>query len=241
MKTTDDIEAYLAQFEREHFHAQPLPDDVKALITYQKSKGLPHIFQTIEIGLRELGATHPLISHAYLNEADRSNKNTMANVQAMNEISANMGIVAFGESYPEGVIGYWPMDSGERELFSLVTEGQYHLCLGETLMDTLYFEAIVGGNEEGKAECETLFRDLGIPIPSETTGDEIYARVDARKAALSDHPQKRREVRYDEIKSDPYTIVGYKPLAEKTDATKVDRSASAQGKADKPKFWQFWK
>lgn len=241
MKTTDEIDAYIAKFEKEHFYSKSLPDDVKKLINYQKSKALPFIFETIEVGLRKLGETHPLITHTYLNEADRSNMDTMANVQAGDEITKNMGIIAFGESCPEGVIGFWPMDSDEKALFSLDTEGQYHLCLGETLLETLYFETIVGDNEAGKVECEKLFRELDIPIPSEITSDEIYAQVDARKAKLIDHPQKRCVARYYEIKSEPDKIVGYKPSVEKTESNKVVGNTSTQDKADKPKFWQFWK
>ena len=226
----EEINNFLEQFERDHFHAQSLPDDIKKLITYRLSKGLDRVFQSVDVKIWDLGETHPLISGSYLNAKARANLYTMANVQAMNEISANMGVFAYGEFGPEGAIGFWPMDAKDPALFSLDTEGQYELCLGETFSETLYFETIVGDYEKGRAECEKLFRELDIPFQSGITKDEIWAQVAARKAQLTDHPQTRRDLRCTEIESEPDKIIGYTPLPD-----------PIPEKTDPPKFWKFWK
>ena len=230
-KSPDDIAAYLRRFERDHFQSQNLPDDLKKLMIYQQSNGLKTVFKAVDVVLRQVGQTHSLISHDYLNAAARANFHTMANVQAMNEISDNMGVVAFGNFGPEGAIGFWPMDAEDKDLFSLDNEGQYHLCLGETVSETLYFEAIVHEYEAGKAELETLFGELGILFNPAITTDDIYKKFEARKAATRHNPQKQRNSRYDALIAKPDEILGYEPAS----------VGPVPDEAALSPFWKFWK
>ena len=208
MKNDNQIKEYVEKFEQVHFHGQSLPDDIRKLIFHKLKNNAERVFKLVDVKLRELGDTHPLISHDYLNERSRENIDTMANVQAMNEISENMGVVAYGESHPEGVIGYWPMDSEDRVLFVLDTEGQYALCLGDTFLETVYFETIVNDWDEGKAECEKLFIELNIPFQVDISADDIWKKVELREAAIKHHPQKYRETRYQLILSEPEKLLG---------------------------------
>jgi len=239
MKNDDEIKAFIEKFEQNHFHAQSLPVDVQKLITYKLKNGLDRVFQTIDVKLREVGDIHPLISHDYINDRDRGNLQTMANVQAMNEISNNMGVIAYGNSGPEGVIGYWPMDSSDCSLFSLDTEGQYHLCLGKTYLETVYFEAVVNDYDKGKAECIELFTELQIPFQIDITADDIWKQVELRKAALDNHPQKERDKRYPIILSEPDKVEGYRPITPKSEVPPI--TPTLEITQPKPKFWQFWK
>jgi len=230
MKNDDEIKVFLKKFEDDYFHTKSLPVDVQKLITHKLKNGLDRVFHTIDVKLREAGDTYSLISHDYLNDRARGNLHTMANVQAMDEISDNMGIIAYGNSDPEGVIGYWPMDSNNPALFSMDTEGQYHLCLGETFLETVYFETVVNDYQKGKTECMELFTELKIPFQADITAEDIWKQVELRKAALDNHPQKERDKRYNLILSEPDKVVGYRPIT-----TKLETSQP------KPKFWQFWK
>ncbi len=141
---------------------------------------------------------YPLLDHNYINDADRANPSTMANVKAMQDTDKKLKFVI--ECEDTSLIGYWQPDPEtpleQCALFWLDTEGQYYLAEGKTLSESLAYRAFVDGNEDTYRSLQKAFERLGVPVPN-TDETSIFADMDSRAAMIDETPKKFRHKRYE--------------------------------------------
>ncbi|MFT6091928.1 hypothetical protein [Sulfitobacter sp.] len=141
---------------------------------------------------------YPLLDHTYINDADRADPSTMANVKAMQDTDKKLKFVI--ECEDSSLIGYWQPDPEtpleQCALFWLDTEGQYYLAEGKTLSESIAYEALVDGNEDTYRSLQNAFERLGVPVPK-TDETSIFADMNIRAAMISETPKKFRHQRYE--------------------------------------------
>ncbi len=190
-----------------------MPADFRALAKHQddntnffnRKKSVEGPLSAANAKLLLQGRTHPLISHNYLNDKDRENDDTMWNVAAMNETAEKFIFIAV---YRRCVLGYWlGCSKSGPVLFRLDTEGQYRICEGETLAQTLCYDAFLNGNAAQFEKLQKRFATIGIYVEPKTD-EAIYAGMDDRKKRVSISPQTFRHERYNAYRQDN----GLKPI-----------------------------
>ena len=149
------------------------------------------------------GAVTPLLDHNYLNERDRADKDTMANVAAMRDTASRLSFVLVEED--SSLLGYWPISGKPSDpkqvMVVLDTEGQYHICEGASLAETLCYRFIVYDNPSQFEEMRSRFAKIGIDVNIKSK-DEIYAAMDSLATKLSQHPNVYRNERYEHYKNE---------------------------------------
>ena len=184
------LETYYAKV----FENVALPDDLRAIL---KSDAVLKTLLTHGY-TKLLGSedTHSLISHDYLNERDRANNDTMCNVTAMNDTAQKLIFIAIQE---EGVVGYWLGDmatSSGPYLYMLDTEGQYRICEGKGLVETICYQALLYDDHDRFKLLQASFMNIGIAV-EEKSKDQIFGGMDKRQKETKLSPQKFRSQRYE--------------------------------------------
>jgi hypothetical protein len=155
----------ILEFGRERLGGRPVPDDLAILLEAQWS-GNDGPLSALEIRFFAPGQTNTLIDHSYLNDRDRANPDTMANVAAIDQVNQYIGFVA--EGLNGAALGYWlhPEEPADRPapIVSFDTEGEYELLNG-----AYFAEAVVGkwvfDDDEWFGRLADGFEVLGVAMP----------------------------------------------------------------------------
>jgi hypothetical protein len=197
-----DIQRRLLDYSIARLCGRPIPADLNALLSalwsdaaFAGSDRDPCAI----LGFRLLqpGQTHPAESHDYLTEADRANRDIMANIEAMN---ATSGLCSFVAEIEGGLVGYWRGPDGiepdKAPIVLLDTEGQYSLMRGRTISEALYFLVTHGGSAERFGSAHEAFARLGISIAdADLSSSEASERLGRSDAV---HPNDYRDGLYNE-------------------------------------------
>jgi len=186
-----------------------IPDDLLAIIQSQsKKKSIfnfkPPIPNPLEIANTKLllpETNHPLLTHDYLNEKSRADDDIMSNVSAMNDTAEKFAFVA---SQNRGLLGYWlgsPKTSRAPYLYLLDTEGQYEICEGKSLAETLCYKTLIDGNTDKFNLLSNTFKKVGVHIEHKSK-DQIFTGMDFRKKEIEISPKIFRHERYNFYRSE---------------------------------------
>ncbi len=109
--------------------------------------------------------TSPLLSHSYLNDNDRKDPDTIANVKAINAVFAYITFVVEHEDC--AVIGYWhgpqSIDIKQSPIVKINTEGEFLFLEGTTLTEALIAECCFD-DDESFLEKRGYFQSCGLKI-----------------------------------------------------------------------------
>lgn len=144
----------------------------------------------------------PLLDHDYINDEDRADPATMANVRAMQDTDKMLKFVIQVED--TSLLGYWQPDPKipleKCPLYWLDTEGQYQLAEGKSLAETLVYRATTDGDDDTARSLIDAFARLGV-IVSPADEASIFGDMDCREASLNSGPEAYRALRYDYYRS----------------------------------------
>jgi hypothetical protein len=169
----DAIEAVL--------RGRPTPDDLRVMVRIQANR-TDHTDRNSDPLLRtgarvlEPGEHVVLLSHSYLNDADRADPDIMGNVAAIDEVIRHAAWVA--EVDNGDVAGYWLHPEEPADSPPLVvrydTEGQFHIDPGECLVEVALYRGAARSDEEF-ADVADLFTAHGVTVAARTP-DELVQR-----------------------------------------------------------------
>ncbi len=160
------MEDILAKFSEVTLKGQQVPDDLRKLLQVQvsrKSSGNEYsdLLESTGIKILEPGVVSNSLTHAYLNENDRADPDTMANVAAVDEIFKLITFVA--EDVDGQLFGYWhgsentPLPNAP--IVKYGSEGQFEILKGAN-----FTEAIIGDSVMGNEQEFVRFREWGINL-----------------------------------------------------------------------------
>lgn len=148
---------------------------------------------------------YSLLDHDYLNEQDRANPDTMANIKAMQDTDKKLRFVL--EYKDDSLLGYWQPDPSTALdkciLFWLNTEGQYDIAEGSSAAETLAYRALLDGNKNLYEEVLRTFKQFGITI-LQRDEETIFAEMNERQKKLDHTPEQYRFHRYENYRSKAY-------------------------------------
>lgn len=155
----------MAIYNKEQLSKMAIPVDLKALI--ENYSCCEDLLNEMESRFFESGTDISLITHSYLNDEERKNKDIMNNVLAINEVFKHISFVM--ETVNGDIIGYWHGLENQEIMTSPIvlydTEGQFSILNGSNLT-----EALVGNylfdDDEAFLEFQKRFKDCGINIVS---------------------------------------------------------------------------
>jgi hypothetical protein len=180
------FEKFIAQVLK----GQPAPDDLQKLFLMQAvrvanddeySDPLESIHAYLIAPEEELD----LLTHSYLNDADKANPDIMANVKAIDKVFEHITFVA--KTDDSDLIGYWHgPESTPIQLAPIVkydTEGQFSLLLGKQLTEALLGEHVFDDDEEF-TRLRDWFSTFGIDISASCWDDLDYPDVKTKPDEL---------------------------------------------------------
>ena len=152
-------------FTKEELIKKEIPKDLQQLINnYECCEDL---LEEMECRFFEEGEIPELISHSYLDEEDKKNKNIMATVSASNELIKHISFVV--EAIDGNLVGYWHgsenTDLKNSSIVKYDTEGQFSILPGGNLVESLVGDYLFDEDEEF-LEFQNKFKDCGIEIVS---------------------------------------------------------------------------
>ena len=172
-------EEKLAEYSRERLGGREIPADLRTLLVLQWQQGGANAdpLGAMGVTLLEVGETHDLLDHSYLNDKDRANPDIMANVAAMQSTCEHAVFVARNED--AAIIGYWlgPENVGidAAPILKLDSEGQFALLEGATLSEALLGNHVFE-DAERFAELKAEFAKVGIAISGNGWDDLPYPK-----------------------------------------------------------------
>lgn len=143
-----------------------------------------------------------LLSHSYLNEQDRADPDTMANIRAFDEVFALSAFVAVGDE--DEIVGYWQgpdqVPLHEAPFVMLDSEGQFSLLPGETITEAMVIYAVQARFDEAEVQLQFeemcgIFRAFGINLAiRDLAMVKVHpTRVDPAELHLSAYTKFRTE------------------------------------------------
>ena len=168
-------EERLANYSRQRLGGRDIPADLRTLLGLWWQGNVASPLSTMGVELLDVGETHNLLDHSYLNDADRANPDIMANVAAMRSTCEHAAFVAHDDD--GNVIGYWfgPENLAivEAPLLKLDTEGQFSLLEGATLSEALLGDHVFD-DAERFAELKEEFANVGIAIGADLRDERAF-------------------------------------------------------------------
>ena len=147
----------------------------------------------LQATMGQLGATfidpatsHPLLDGSYLNEADRADPFTMANVAAIDGVLSSAVIVVGTEDVR--LYGYWlhPAETADPPpILRLDSEGQFAVCPGAGLTEAVIADGCSDDESAFRATVQ-LFSDAGVQVAARAPGDVTEPVVVVHPAVLHD-------------------------------------------------------
>lgn len=151
-------------FSANRLGGEPLPEDLRILLAHSEE-----LAERTGIELNTEEGWAPWLDTSYLNDDDRANPDTMANVRAIADVCrlvAFVGATEDGESF-----GYWRGPDGApvavAPIVVLDTEGQFRI-LGSSFAEAVLFQTY---GEESFAEMRDWLRSLGIEVRVASIGE----------------------------------------------------------------------
>lgn len=155
----------MAIYTKEQLSKMDIPMDLKSLIN--NYDGCEHLLDEMESRFFEDDEDICLITHSYLNDEDKNNKEIMNNISAINEVFKYISFVM--ETVNGDIIGYWHgLENQEITNSHIVlydTEGQFSILNGSNLTEALVGNYLFDDNE-AFLEFQKEFKDCGIEIVS---------------------------------------------------------------------------
>jgi len=197
----NEISEKLEKFSKQVLRGEPIPHDLEKMLLMQwtrvEQEGLyVDPLQALQTRLIEPGGTYPLLDHSYLNDKDRANPATMANVKAMSAVIAMCSFV--GEDDESRLYGYWhgpkKTPASEAPILLLNSEGQFDLCSGRNLAEALL--AAWAFDEETFVQRKDWFAKYGVNIVATSLNDLPTPHSDTL-------PQELHQKLYREFKAVP--------------------------------------
>jgi len=150
-------------FTKEELITKKVPADLLQLIN--NFNCCEELLDEMECRFFESGEIPDLISHSYLNEEDKKNKNIMANISASKEISQYISFVV--EAIDGNLVGYWHgpenLELRDASIIKYDTEGQYTILSGSNLVEALVGDYVFDDDDEF-LEFQEQFGNCGIVI-----------------------------------------------------------------------------
>ena len=155
----------MAIYTKEQLSKMGIPTDLKALINnYDCCEPL---LDKMESRFFEDDEDVSLITHSYLNDKDKSNKDIMSNVSAIDEVFKYISFVM--ETVNGDIIGYWHGTKNKEMIKSPLvlydTEGQLSILNGSNLTEALVGNYLFDDDEEF-LDFQKKFKDCEIDIAS---------------------------------------------------------------------------
>jgi hypothetical protein len=165
------MEDILAKFSEVILKGQQVPDDLRRILQVQlsrKSSGNEYSdpLESAGIKILEPGIVSDSLTHAYLNENDRANPETMANVAAIDEVFKFITFVA--EDVDGQLFGYWhgsentPLSNAP--IVKYGSEGQFEILKGANFTEAIIGDSACGDEQEFVKTREWVTTTLGIEI-----------------------------------------------------------------------------
>jgi hypothetical protein len=160
----------LAKFSEVTLKGQQIPDDLQKLFRVQvlrEPSGNEYADPLESTGIRilEPGSISKSLTHSYLNDNDRANPDTMANVAAINEVFEFITFVA--EDVDGQLFGYWQGSEKTPLLISPIvkygSEGQFEILKGANFTEAIIADS-VRGDEQEFVKSREWFANLGISV-----------------------------------------------------------------------------
>lgn len=153
-------------FTKDELATKSIPNDLEQLIN--NFDCCEDLLEEMECRFFEEGEVPDLISHSYLNNEDKLNKETMAAVSAAKELSNFISFVV--EAIDGNLVGYWhgPEDI-ELKKASIVkydTEGQFSILSGSNLVEALVGDYLSDDDDEEFLDFQRQFKECRIKIVS---------------------------------------------------------------------------
>jgi hypothetical protein len=188
----------LSQYSQQRLAGRALPADLRVLLQLQWQRGGPaegaDPLAEMGITLLEADESHDLLDHSYLNDRDRADADTMANVAAMKSTCEHAAFVARDDD--GNIIGYWfgpeNVDINQAAIVKLDTEGQFALLEGNSLSEAL-LGAHVFEDPERFAQLKQVFADAGIAIGADSWDTLTFPNPKTDPAEF--HEQRYEETR----------------------------------------------
>lgn len=169
----------IARFRAEVLKQKTCPNDLLQLLQLQLARvendeEYADPLEAMACRLLEPGATPCLLDFSYLNDNDRTNPDTMANVAATDRVFAYITFVA--ENNNGDVLGYWhgpentPIEAAP--IVKYDTEGQFYLLSGANLAEALLDDYVAFDDAAQFNELRDWFAACGIQIRP-TCWDEL--------------------------------------------------------------------
>jgi hypothetical protein len=190
----------LAEYSRQRLGGRKLPDDLRTLLVLQWQRGVTAAgadpLDEMGVVLLEAGETHALLDHSYLNDKDRANPDTMANVAAMMSTCEHAAFVARDDD--DRIIGYWfgPENVGidAAPILRLDTEGQFALLEGGTLSEAL-LGSHVFDDAERFTQLKEEFAKAGIAISAGSWDELAYPHPPTDPAEFHERHYEENQVK----------------------------------------------
>lgn len=172
-------EEKLAEYARQRLTGRDVPADLRTLLVLQweRDAATPGAdpLHFLGVSLLEVGETHDLLDHSYLNDKDRADPDTMANVAAMKSTCEHAAFVA--RDHDGNVLGYWfgpeNLGIGAAPILKLDTEGQFSLLAGLNLSEALLGDRVFEDAEKF-AQLRQEFAKAGIVIGADRWDQLVY-------------------------------------------------------------------
>ena len=151
------------EFKATVLKGQEAPADLQKLFELQTARvaheGEPtDPLEAIYFNLIDPENLPALLSHSYINDSDRANPDTMANIAAFDEVFLYSTFVAMSDD--EDPIGYWHGPEGtpisEAPIMMLDSEGQFSLCPGKNISEAMLLHFFGGSQGEENPEFVCL-------------------------------------------------------------------------------------
>jgi hypothetical protein len=190
----------LAAFSKKFLKGQPIPHDLEQMLLMQWNRVEQEDLyvdplQALGARLIEDGTSYPLIDHSYLNDKDRADPDIMANIKAIDVITAMCSFVA--EDDDSALFGYWHgpqnLPASEAPIITFNTEGQFELSGGRNLAEALMSHWIF--EEDEFEQRKGWFAQYGVDIVATSLDDFPVPETDVL-------PEELHEQRYYEFKGE---------------------------------------
>jgi hypothetical protein len=161
----------LAAFSTAHLGGQAAPPDLALLLEVQWN-GTSDVLADLGFRFWRDAKRSPLLEMTYLNDNDRANPNTMANVAAAQDVFAFIAFV--GEDDDGNAYGYWlgpdhrPIENAP--IISYDTEGQFSVRPGRMLAEALLADRFSSQEDEFLMLRDQL-NQLGLNISAASPRD----------------------------------------------------------------------
>jgi len=155
----------MAIFTQKELINQSIPQDLQLVL--KNFKCCENLLEEMEFRFFNENEIPNLISHSYLNDGDKQDKATMANVYAIDDVFKYISFI--GEAIDGNLVGYWHGQKNKEieksPIIMYTTEGVFKILLGKNLIEALIGDYIFDDNDKF-LDFQKSFLNCGINIVS---------------------------------------------------------------------------